>query len=287
MTDPLAAPGPRVHLCLVEPVGYLHSGALLDPLIFFEAQFTRSGAVVSSAKNTLLPDAVNFVFGAHLGFERALLDEFDCVLVNLEQLGPGGADLHESYVELLSGASVVDYHPENTRVYGGGPGRARLVRLGHASYLQQHTPGWHERDIDLLFVGCLTPRRLSVIKEFESFGQEVTILTRPVYGPARDDLVRRSRAVLNISAYATNRFEQVRASVVLSCGTPLVSESRPWTSGADRRFIPFVHWFDPERPGDFFRDTLNSSHFEERSAAMLEQWRREDVLEDFAALLGT
>jgi len=35
-------------------------------------------------------DAINFVFGAHLGFEATQTESHACVFVNLEQLGDGG-----------------------------------------------------------------------------------------------------------------------------------------------------------------------------------------------------
>ncbi|WP_180357616.1 hypothetical protein [Streptomyces sp. NP160] len=275
-----------MHLCLVQPAGYAHSGALLDPLVFFQEEFERAGAHVTASSNTLVAGAVNYIFGAHLGFPRTLLDQYECVLVNLEQLGPGGAALPSGYLDLLRCAAVVDYHPDNLPAYAGATGSVTLVRLGPVAHLGAHVTPLEDRDIDLLFVGCLTPRRLEVLHAVERAGQEVTVLQRPVYGPERDALVRRARAVLNVSAYEASRFEQVRASLVLSCGTPLVSEARSWTSPADRRFLPLVHWFDPRRPGDFFHDVFDTPAFMHTSREMLRLWRSEDVHEDFERLLG-
>lgn len=279
-------PGQPVHLCLVQPAGYLHSGALLDPLVFFQEQFERAGARVTASTNELVAGAVNYVFGAHLGFGRHLLEEQRCVLVNLEQLGPGGAQLPPGYVDLLRCADVVDYHPDNLPSYAGGTGSASLVRLGPVAHLGSEAVPLEQRDIDLLFIGSLTPRRLELLHRVERAGQEVTVLQRPVYGPERDALVRRARAVLNVSAYEANRFEQVRASFVLSCGTPLVSEARTWKAPTDRRFLPLVHWFDPSRPDDFFREVFGTSAFFEDSRGMLQLWRSEDVHEDFRKLLA-
>lgn len=284
---PLAGGSDRpVHLCLVQPAGYPHSGALLDPLVFFQEQFERAGARVTASTNSLVTGAVNYVFGAHLGFARSLLDQHRCVLVNLEQLGPGGAQLPPAYLDLLRGADVVDYHPDNLASYAGGSGSASLVRLGPVAHLGSEAPPLDERDIDLLFIGSLTPRRLELLQRVERCGQEVTVLQRPLYGPARDALVRRARAVLNVSAYEASRFEQVRASFVLSCGTPLVSEQRSWTAATDRRFLPLVHWFDPSRPDDFFRGVFRTARFVEDSRTMLERWRSEEVHEDFTRLLA-
>ena len=82
---------PEIHLCIVQPAGYVHSLGLVDQARYFRWQFRRLGANVSLAKNRLRHDAVNLVFGAHLGFDATQCRRHACVFVNLEQLGDGGA----------------------------------------------------------------------------------------------------------------------------------------------------------------------------------------------------
>lgn len=89
---------PPIHLCIVQPLGYVHSLGLIDPARYLRYQFRRFGADVSIAKNRLRHGAVNFVFGAHLGFEPALRQRHACVFVNLEQLGDGGAQIGRAHV---------------------------------------------------------------------------------------------------------------------------------------------------------------------------------------------
>jgi len=64
---------PNIHLCIQQPLGYVHSLGLLDQARYFRYQFRRLGAEVSLAKNRLRHDAVNLVFGAHLGFDAGLV----------------------------------------------------------------------------------------------------------------------------------------------------------------------------------------------------------------------
>src|ERR1700756_5887573 len=59
---------PAIHLAIMQPAGYVHSLGFLDQARYFRHQFRRLGATVTMAKNRLREDAVNFVFGAHLGF---------------------------------------------------------------------------------------------------------------------------------------------------------------------------------------------------------------------------
>mgnify|MGYP000947062750 FL=1 len=84
-------PLPPIHLCLMQPVGDVESLALLDPLRYWRWQLRRMGAQVSVARNRLRHEAVNFVFGAHRGFDPALIRRHTCLFVNLEPLGAGGA----------------------------------------------------------------------------------------------------------------------------------------------------------------------------------------------------
>jgi hypothetical protein len=67
---------PHIHLCIVQPGGYVHSLGFLDQARYFRHQFRRMGAQVSLAKNRLCHDAVNFIFGAHLGFEASLRQRY-------------------------------------------------------------------------------------------------------------------------------------------------------------------------------------------------------------------
>ena len=73
---------PNIHLAIMQPLGYVHSLGFLDQARYFRWQFRRLGANVTLAKNRLRQDAVNFVFGAHLGLPqwptmRASLDFTD------------------------------------------------------------------------------------------------------------------------------------------------------------------------------------------------------------------
>ena len=60
--------GQAIHLVVMQPVGYLHSQGFLDQARHVRWQLRRLGATVTLAKNRLREDAVNLIFGAHLGF---------------------------------------------------------------------------------------------------------------------------------------------------------------------------------------------------------------------------
>jgi hypothetical protein len=262
---------PNVHICIVQPPGYRHSMALLDPARYFQYQFARLGARATMAKNRLRSGVPNLVFGAHLGLDPSMLREYACVLVNLEQLGTGGSQWSAQYLELLRTASVIDYHPANPAAYGRRDADVPIVRFGHAPYLAAgDAPGIPiaERPIDLLFFGSINDRRRRIFERIESTGRAITLFDGPIYGPERDAFVRQSRAVLNCHFYESARFEQVRAFQVLSLGTPLVSETSPdAASGAG--FEECVSWFDDGGLEDFFSGAYASQRFSERARAQL------------------
>ena len=214
---------PAVHLCIVQPVGYVHSLGLLDQANFFRYQFERLGATVTLGKNRLHNDAMNFVFGAHLGFDQALLRKYDCFFVNLEQIGEGGANLPADYLKLISMAPVVDYDLRNARAYSNYPNDVPLVSFQYAPYLATSSIALEERPIDLLFFGSVNPRRQQWISRIEACGLNVSTFDGALYGPERDHFIAQSKAVLNCHFYDSSRFEQARAFTCLSLGTPLIS----------------------------------------------------------------
>jgi len=277
---------PDIHLCIVQPLGYVHSLGFVDPARYFRYQFRRFGARVTMAKNRLRHGAVNFVFGAHLGFDAALRERHACVFVNLEQLGEGGASVSAAYLKLLAGSAVVDYDAENLSAYAGDPDSVPVVPILHAPYLAGDEPlPLAERPIDLLFIGSMNPRRRALIDRIEAQGVQVAMFDSALYGPERDHFIAQARAVLNIHFYESSRFEQVRVSHCLSLGTPVISE-RGAACRPHPAFEPGVHWFDEwsiERTIAVFKD---SAAFAETSQEALERFREADPVEAYADLLA-
>ena len=276
---------PSVHLCIVQPLGYLHSLGFLDQARFFRHQFRRLGAEVSLAKNRLRHDAVNFVFGAHLGFDEELRSRYTCVFVNLEQLGTGGATVSPAYLKLLGHAAVVDYDAANVRVYTAHVEDVPLVSFAHAPYLEGIATPIEDRPIDVLFFGSLNPRREQLIKQVESSGRSVTLLSSPVYGPERDGLVRQAKVVLNCHFYDSARFEQARAFQCLSLGTPVVSE---WTlaTQAPVQFEDSVFWVAAGDFSSFFSQRFGTAQFADEARNKLAAFQLHDVIEQYADALA-
>jgi SAM-dependent methyltransferase len=277
---------PNIHLCVIQPAGYLHSLGFLDQARYFRYQFRRLGAEVSMAKNRLRHDAVNFVFGAHLGFDAGQRERYSCVFVNLEQLGRGGASVPPAYLQLLAGSAVVDYDTDNLTAYATRVDEVPVFQLLSAPYLRPaQTLPLEERPIDLLFIGSMNERRAALIRRIESTGRQVSLLDTPLYGPERDQIILQSKAVLNMHFYESSRFEQARVSHCLALQTPVVSERNDSTR-PHPAFEDSVFWFDGAHPEAFFASRFATPAFFDAARVGLERFAQADPIEAYADMLA-
>jgi SAM-dependent methyltransferase len=277
---------PKIHLCIQQPIGYVHSLGLLDQARYFRYQFRRLGAEVSLAKNRLRHDAVNFVFGAHLGFDAGRRERHACIIVNLEQLGVGGAQVSADYTRLLAGSAVVDYDPENPAAYTQRPDEVTVVPLLHAPYLKPANGiRLEERPIDLLFFGSMNERRRAWLDRIQALGRTVRTLDTPLYGPERDQLIQQSKAVVNAHFYETSRFEQCRVAHCLSLGTPVIAE-RTERTHPHPAFEDSVFWLEGTQLEQFFGEDFATAQFYEVARAALQRFEETDPIEAYADLLA-
>jgi SAM-dependent methyltransferase len=277
---------PPIHLCVMQPAGYVHALAFLEPARYVRWQLRRLGATVTLAKNRLREDSLNIVFGAHLGFPREWCERHACIFFNLEQIGDGGATLDAAYLELLRTSAVVDYDVGNVEAYAREAADVPVVPLLHAPFLD--VPGalpLELRPIDLLFVGTINPRRKTLIDRIEASGCKIATFDHAVYGPERDAFVRQAKAVFNCAYYESGRLEQVRVSHALSLGTPVVS-LRPAAKLPHAAFEQAVCWLDDADVESFFAQHFATPAFFDDARARLAAWRHQDAREPYAELLA-
>ncbi len=276
---------PDVHLCVIQPLGFIHSLGFLDQALYLRHQFDRMGAQVSLAKNRLRHDAINIVLGAHLGFDRSLLSQYDCLILNLEQIGDGGAPVSDEYLALLSRAPVIDYDLRNVRAYSSHPDDVPLISFLNAPYLQAQAPALESRPIDLLFFGSVNERRKRWFDRIESCGLKIASFDSPVYGPERNAFIRQAKAVINCHFYESSRFEQARAFTCLSLGTPLISERGQHTF-SPAAYEESVSWIDEDSLEPFFRTVFGTPEWFDQSRIQLDAFSRTDPIEQYADVLA-
>lgn len=283
-----ALPLPDIHIAIMQPAGYVHSLCFLDPARYLRFQLRRFGVDVSISKNRLRADALNLVFGAHLGFPVEWKEHHACLFVNLEQLGAGGAAVSADYLNLLKTSGVVDYDKNNVCVYDQDVSDVPIISFRHAPYLlpaDGPVIPLRERPIDLLFFGSMNERRRRIIQRIESCGKKVVTFAKPLYAEERDQYIRNAKAVLNCHFYEKAVFEQVRAFHVLSLGTPVVSELNSQTT-PDEVYRESVSWFTDQALEEFFTHSFGTNDYLQEAEARQAYWRTHDPVEEYAELMA-
>lgn len=253
----------QIHLVIVQPDHYVHSLGFLDTADYLQYWLERQGLQVTVAKNRLRHDAVNLIFGAHLGFHPQWLDVPYCTyFFNLEQIGQGGAKVSPAYQALLKSGPVIDYHPSNVAAYRTNSESVPLVPFLNAPYLnpEESSVELAHRPIDLLFFGSMNAERKAFIKRIEKIGLDVSVFDTPTYYLERDEYVRQAKAVINTSFYESARFEQVRAFNVLSQGTAFVSYLQPGQK-IDEDFRDHVFWLNDKNFDVFFKEEFGNEQW--------------------------
>jgi hypothetical protein len=215
----------------VSPSGYPHGAA------FDEVALGLSYGLQALGKNAPLVRRVEDIQGTPIVVGGNLLhDRFqntykiikalpaDTILFNLEQIDASSDWMTDAYLQLLKRFRVWDYSPGNIqRLATMGIAVDGLCRIGHARELERIDHNVKE-DIDVLFYGGLNPRRQAVLQGLRERGLQVVVAAN-CFGEARDQLVARSKIVINIHYYPAKVLEIVRISYLLSNGQCVVSET--------------------------------------------------------------
>ena len=225
--DP-AAPTQPYHVFQVRPTGYAHADALTELAESVYYGLRRLGLPVTFHEPPL-PSSRTIIFGAHLlDAASARAVPADAIIFNSEQIDADSPWLSGPYMEVLRTHHVWDYSAENVqRLTQRGVHTVQHVPLGYLPELSRIAPA--AQDIDVLFYGSVNPRRQFILEALQRRGLKVTALTG-CYGEARDQLIARSKVVLNLHYYESKVFEIVRVSYLLSNFKAVVAECDAGTS---------------------------------------------------------
>jgi len=185
----------------------------------------KLGHQVSYAVNNIQPTATNIVFGAQLlpiDFLRQLPP--NTIIYNLEQnRGLAIDQIREQIPYIASAFRVWDYSNANLEVWRElGCNDVSIVPVAYAPVLSK-IPKPKVQDIDVLFFGLAGEKRLSAIHRLSNAGL-ATVFVSGLYGEARDNLIARSKLILNINLYDVSRiFEIARVSYLLANKKAVVS----------------------------------------------------------------
>lgn len=216
-----------IRIVRISPEGYAHYRVfdeVVDSLLF---SLIECGIAACVVDNEFDPRVLNIVIGAHL-LSDAQLDALpqNVIVYNFEQFDRHSAWMRTSYINALSSHRCWDYSRYNiaalTRLRADAS--PEFVPLGYVPLLTRLPKNsGAEENIDVLFYGCLNPRRKKILDALAGEGYTVHI-AYGVYGAERDSLIGRAKLVINIHYYESHIMEAVRLSYLMANSKAVVSE---------------------------------------------------------------
>jgi SAM-dependent methyltransferase len=213
----------RFQIILVRPEGFPHTEAFREvaETLRYSLRALDHGAGIRD--NVADAKATNIFLGAHLLLpEQASTVPPGSIIYNLEQLG--GPTLPKSYYDLAAKRQIWDYSLQNIEKWKALNCSFTPVHvpLGYVPELSRIQPA-PEQDIDVLFYGSLNERRSHILAALKKAGVKVHAIFG-VYGKDRDELIARSKIVLNVHFYEAKVFEMVRVAYLLANSKAVVTE---------------------------------------------------------------
>lgn len=226
---------------IVSPVNYIHSKAFTEVATAIRDALAELGHDCRVVTSSFECRGRTIVLGANLLNHITLQDiPKDIIIWNMEQIFEGSPWLSRDYLDLLRGwhgsyniksnhkIEIWDYSQANIDVLTGMGIKASLCEIGYMPCLS--TIESVEPEIDVLHVGSITDRRMKIINDLAAAGAKVHFAFG-VYGKERDDLIAKSKIVLNVHFYESRVFEIVRCSHLMANKKCIVSETG---SGGER-----------------------------------------------------
>ena len=222
------------NVCLPQPPGYEHSFCLLELAELIVFALRELGHDTTFLINQFDPTRRNIIVGCHLadsGWISRIPES--AIVINTEQIHDQlSSAWNDNIVQWVENFETWDYSDRNILAFNeSGIPDVKLLRIGHQVELTR-IPHAAAPDIDVLFYGSVTDRRVKIFDEIRARGLNLVTLFG-VYGAERDQYIARSKVVLNLHTHPTEIFEVVRVHYLLSNAVAVVSEINASTSVSD------------------------------------------------------
>ena len=217
----------RFNILIVHPGEYasyapFHGGA---NMLYFGLR--RLGYDARIVANQYLHDTTNIILGAHhLAAEIAEKLPAGTIIYNTEQI-QHDSEVVAALQPFLGRFELWEHSLANVAVWRSldVSNRIRYLQPGYvpeSTTIDPATP----TDIDVLFYGNVSPRRMGVLEGIMRAGIALQVAC-DVYGRELDALIARAKLVLNVHKSETTGLEMARVAHVLSNRRALVSEHGP------------------------------------------------------------
>jgi len=199
----------------------------LDVMESVRYALTSLGHGAQISTNDIFRDRINVIFGIQLLLpQQVQMLPDDTIIYNLEQISNAPiTSVKAGYHTAAGRFRIWDYSRNNCPVWPKLNPRchAYYVPIGWAPTLERISPVAVE-DIDVLFYGMPNATRMTIYGEICVTGAKA-IFVCGLYGRERDDLIARSKLVLNLRGHPDNQnFEIVRVSYLLANAKAVVSD---------------------------------------------------------------
>jgi hypothetical protein len=231
----------RFQIVQIKPNGFEFVESFRETMEVMQECLVKLGHKAQIQTNQIDADAIPILFGAH-HIDPSELNKLptNSIVFNLEQLVPGYPWFSEQYLQTLSRFRVWDYSATNVDyLHSSGISPTALhVPFGYSPCLTRISPAAVE-DVDVLFFGIQSERRMRILHELGNHGINVVSLNN-VWGADRDAWIARSKLVINIHLVDNGQFEIVRILFLLANGKSVVSEAsavESYNDGLQDRYV--------------------------------------------------
>lgn len=170
---------------------------------------------------------IHIVFGANNYIFSKIEVPENSIIVNLEQLNISSVWSCEAYFNFLKRYEVWDYSDSNISYLSKlGITNVKKINIGYSPCIEKYQNWQPNKDIDVFFYGSFNERRVNIYNLLKKHKPHYNILFKfNIYGSERDELISRSKIVLNVHFYESKIFEIVRISYLLSNKVCVISEN--------------------------------------------------------------
>ena len=265
--------------------GYVHSECFREIAETVHYGLEKLGLDSCITDGNFIEDRQHIILGAHLLISYSKIPELPpgSILYNLEQLEDNRELWVSAYLSLMRRYTVWDYSPENRKYL-----RSLGINVEHILPISYY-PGLEcikhqaEKDIDVLFIGSINPRREAMIAVMRAMGLEVVTLFG-YYGSQRDVFISRAKILLNVHLYEAKILEMVRISFYLANKCCVISErsaslnvDKEWSEG-----VAFGSYNElPILALSLCNDNVKRRTFARRGYTFIKRRKIEITLQDF------
>ena len=180
--------------------------------------------------NKIEHKAKNIIIGAHLLDTKEIPHiPIDTAILNTEQIYSDQTNWNRNIFAWAKKFETWDYSDRNIiKFHEIGAPKVKLLNIGYQPELRRILK-LDTQEIDVLFYGSINDRRRKIIDELSNSGIKVKTVFG-IYGKNRDELISKSKIVLNLHHYKSEIFEIIRVFYLLTNSKAVVGEVNTTTT---------------------------------------------------------